>query len=99
MNRRGFFGSLARGVAAIAILPAATTYARSRWQSVALGKRVSWRVNPEWINAPYEMDFALKPDSFLPCCGPDGFPMRFVLDSNGLFVPVPHDKKALPEIV
>lgn len=95
MNRRGFFSSLARGLAAISILPAATTYARSRWVATTdpRGRWVrrkdflrtgAWELNPEWVNAPYEMRFRLAKGVWQRVddidgihCIADPYPMRY----------------------
>ena len=49
MNRRSFFTKLGLAAASVAILPAATTYART-WV-----KKEIWIPNPEWLNANYEI--------------------------------------------
>lgn len=58
MNRRGFFKTLATAVAGFSILPAATTYTRAPWKKSA-GSGI-WIVNPEWLNAPYEVTFFVE---------------------------------------
>lgn len=57
MNRRNFLGKLLVGAAAFAILPSATTYARS-WKPLGSGILVP---NPEWVNAPFEIRFMWNP--------------------------------------
>lgn len=56
MNRRGFLQRLVLGAAAFTVLPAATTYQRV-WKSVAPPEVLVACLNPEWVNAPYEMRF------------------------------------------
>lgn len=50
MNRRSFFTKLGLAAASLAILPAATTYARN-WKATPAGVLV----NPAWVNAEYEV--------------------------------------------
>jgi len=54
MNRRNFFSALAKGIAAISVLPAAATYARHWHKTASSGV---WIVNPEWRDAKYEIEF------------------------------------------
>jgi len=54
MKRRDFFGKLGLLAAGFSVLPAATTYARSNWKVTKAGL---WRINPDWVNAPYEWYF------------------------------------------
>lgn len=63
MNRRGFFKTLATAAAGFAILPAATTYARTPWKRLA-GSDI-YVINPEWVNAPYEMYFLVEDSGLL----------------------------------
>ena len=53
-TRRSFLGQLAIVAASFAILPSATTYERI-WKV----RRPEWVVNPDWVNAPYELQFGL----------------------------------------
>lgn len=90
MNRRSFFASLAAGVAAISVLPSATTYAR-RW---VVPKRSLIAVpNPDWFNAPYEMVFAVSGVQRVTVGSPSLFPagaLRFKKDEEtGLLTLVP----------
>jgi hypothetical protein len=68
MKRRDFFRRLGVLTAGFSILPAATTYARSwkprsRWTVVPKWKLGSpeLRINPDWVDAPYEMAFYFDP--------------------------------------
>lgn len=66
MNRRGFLGGLVKGVAGIAACAVAP--------QVLTGQEFKWKVarketgvlvatlNPEWVNAPYEVLFFFSPD-------------------------------------
>ena len=47
MNRRNFLSSLVKGIGLFTILPPSTTYSRI-WKAT---------VNPDWINAEWEMEF------------------------------------------
>ncbi len=49
MNRRSFFRTLAAATAGFTILPPATTYSRI-WKATRT-------INPEWVNAPFEVSF------------------------------------------
>ncbi len=88
MNRRGFFKTLAVATAGFAILPPATTYQRV-WKAAS-----AIRVNPAWIDAPYEAAFIFDPRAF---AGTWKFitdphpvaPIRYTLN-NGVFEPVPY---------
>jgi hypothetical protein len=57
MDRRSFFTTIAKAAAAFAVLPAATTYARS-WKPlpsgllVPEGEEVMWRLIKVWIPMP-----------------------------------------------
>ncbi len=53
MNRRSFFTKLGLAAASIAILPAATTYAR-KWIAPAAESNL-WVPNPAWKTAPLEV--------------------------------------------
>jgi hypothetical protein len=77
MNRRSFFTKLGLAAASLAVLPAATTYAR-KWVAPGLG-RVLWVPNPEWVNAPFEIQWS----------GHDGLikvdpPLRFKHDGGNM---------------
>lgn len=65
MNRRNFLKSLATAAAAFAILPSATSYTRAPWKKVA-GSGI-YVVNPEWLNAPYEIAFMFAPGPVEEC--------------------------------
>lgn len=54
MNRRSFFTKFGLAAASMAILPAATTYAR-HWVKPAADSVLL--VNPAWVNAEYEISF------------------------------------------
>ena len=54
MKRRDFFGKLGVLAAGFSVLPSAMTYARANWKVTKSGL---WRVNPDWVNAPYEWYF------------------------------------------
>lgn len=56
MNRRSFFTKLGLAAASLAILPAATTYARN-WKATPSGLIV----NPAWVDAPYEFFWLAAP--------------------------------------
>jgi len=58
MNRRSFFKTLAAAVAGTVVLPPAITFDRC-WKTAASYKKVGgiWVINPEWLNAPYELSF------------------------------------------
>lgn len=53
MNRRSFLGDLALGLSAAIFLP--RTIAASKWHRVP--GRVLFVINPEWVTAPYEMQY------------------------------------------
>lgn len=60
MNRRSFFRTLGLGAAAVAAqvyLPKLPD--RMRWKATRQGD--IYVVNPEWVNAPYEVWFAFDP--------------------------------------
>ena len=59
-TRRSFLSKLALGVAGFTILPAATTYARS-WKKTEAGL---YAVNPDWVDAPYEMTMMYSTKDF-----------------------------------
>ena len=54
MNRRNFLSNLAKAVGCFTILPPATTYERV-WKA----SRPELIVNPDWVNAEYEMEFLI----------------------------------------
>lgn len=100
MNRRSFFTKLGLAAASLAILPAATTYARN-WKPQPTG---IWTPNPAWETAEYEVqilmgepvfDFAFLNRNWETITsanfgGPllkDQAPMRFT-DRGGIFTPV-----------
>jgi len=66
MNRRSFFTKLGLAAASIAVLPAATTYAR-HWVKPAEGllfqktndilTSLNFAPNPVWETAPYELSW------------------------------------------
>lgn len=65
MNRRSFFTKLGLAATTVAILPAATTYAR-KWVASSSASNL-WIPNPEWVNAPLEMAFISEQTvAFLP---------------------------------
>jgi hypothetical protein len=88
MNRRNFLKGLAAAAASFSILPAATTYKRSRWTKVAWVKREEsgvYTINPEWVIAPYEMEFF---EGVSPITNPPLSARRFCLEGV-VFVEVP----------
>ena len=54
-NRRSFLKNLCVGAAAFSILPASKTYSRI-WKPRAIVP-VRYEINPEWVNAPYEISY------------------------------------------
>lgn len=52
-SRRSFFKQLAVSAAAFSILPAAETYSRI-WKPKAIVP-VRYEINPDWVNAEYEL--------------------------------------------
>lgn len=54
MNRRSFLTNIAVAAAAFTILPSASTYQRN-W--VKTRPNGLWVINPEWVNAEYEVAF------------------------------------------
>lgn len=66
MDRRNFFRRLAVLTAGFSILPAATTYVRlwrkprPQWLVVPVESAVG-KINPDWVDAPYEMAFYFNP--------------------------------------
>lgn len=54
-SRRSFFKQLAVSAAAFSILPAAETYSRI-WKPKAIVP-VRYEINPDWVNATYEVSF------------------------------------------
>lgn len=60
MNRRGFFGTLAKAVAGFTILPAAMTYARTWVPTENL-----WVPNPAYACADYEYVLILNSQQFV----------------------------------
>ncbi len=95
MNRRSFFTKLGLAAASVAILPAATTYARS-WVAPEITGRAIWTPDPRWTNAPYEMSYIWHPqaisvyDKFkpvgylLPRIGDSKEPERFIVKDGRL---------------
>lgn len=57
MNKRDFIATLAKAALGFAVLPSATTYARSRWKGMVYNG--IWRPNPDWVNAEYEISMAV----------------------------------------
>lgn len=53
MKRRDFLKTLSTAAACFTVLPAATTYSRI-WKPKLI-VRVRYEINPEWVNAPFEM--------------------------------------------
>lgn len=65
--RRTFFKQLAGLTAGFAILPAATTYERI-WRPKTI--EPVWVINPEWVNATYEIGYIMHPDFMAILQGP-----------------------------
>ena len=81
MNRRSFFTKLGLAAASFAILPAATTYAR-KWVAPT-AQCAMWVVNPEWVNAPYEMEFVQGSERVIEAsmCPAIKIPYRYVFEN------------------
>ena len=85
-SRRSFFSTLATAVAGFTILPPATTYARI-WKATRPPI-----INPDWVNAEYEMKFIFDPRALHSQWSFETPPLRFTLDSNQQFqfIPLPN---------
>ncbi len=84
MNRRSFFTKLGLAAVSLAILPAATTYARN-WKKA----QDLWVPNPAWVDAPYEVTWVAGVDMQAPLFDEAFLPMRFTrgVDNNLYLVP------------
>ena len=63
MTRRGFLSQVLKAGVAAAILPAATTYARSKWIKPSVTSNL-WIPNPAYETAEYEVVFLIGKDAY-----------------------------------
>lgn len=75
MNRRGFLTSLIGGVIAVGVAPNILAGAGRKWIKAKSGLYI---VNPDWVNAPFELTWVFSKDAL----------KGYVID--GRFGPEPH---------